>query len=163
MKSTGEVMGIDRDFPRAFAKAQLGAGLKLPLEGVCFISVKDRDKVAVIPLARKLTELGFKLISTKGTTKILREAGVEVKRINKVYEGQPHIVDAIINGEVQLMINTTAEGAQTLADSFSLRRTALMENIPQYTTMSGAKAAVEAIAALQTGTLEVASLQSYLE
>ncbi len=163
MKSTGEVMGLDRDFARAFAKAQLGAGLKLPLKGMCFISVKDRDKEVIIPLARRLVKLGFKIMATGGTAKTLKAAGVPVKRINKVYEGQPHIVDAMINGEVDLLMNTTAEGAQTLKDSFSLRRTALMQGIPHYTTIPGARAAVEAIAALQTGSLEVNSLQSYLK
>jgi len=163
MKSTGEVMGLDKDFARAFAKAQLGAGLVLPLKGTCFISVKDSDKAAAIPLAKRLVELGFNLIATGGTAKALHEAGVPVRKINKVYEGQPHIVDAMINGEVDLVMNTTAAGAQTLADSFSLRRTALMRNIPHYTTMPGAKAAAEAISALQTGTLEVAPLQSYLK
>ncbi len=163
MKSTGEVMGLDRDFAHAFAKAQLGAGLKLPLTGTCFISVKDRDKAAAILLARRLIALGFQLIATGGTATALQEADVPVKRVNKVYEGQPHVVDAMINGEVQMMINTTAEGAQTLADSFSLRRTALMQGIPQYTTMPGARAAVEAIGALQTGSLEVMALQAYFK
>ncbi len=163
MKSTGEVMGLDRDFAHAYAKAQLGAGLKLPKSGVCFISVKDHDKAITIGLARRLSSMGFSLIATGGTAKALAAADVAVTRINKVYEGQPHIVDAMINGEVQLMINTTAEGAQTLEDSFSLRRTALMQGIPHYTTMAGAKAAVEAIAALRADSLEVESLQSYLQ
>ncbi len=163
MKSTGEVMGLDRDFAHAYAKAQLGAGLKLPKSGVCFISVKDQDKATTIALARRLVAMGFSLIATGGTAKALAAADVAVTRINKVYEGQPHIVDAMINGEVQLMINTTAEGAKTLEDSFSLRRTALMVGIPHYTTMAGAKAAVEAIAALRADSLEVESLQSYLQ
>jgi len=163
MKSTGEVMGVDYDFAHAYAKAQLGAGLKLPQEGVCFISVKDQDKPVAITLARRLAAMGFSLIATGGTAKALKDEGVDVERINKVYEGQPHIVDAMINGEVHLMINTTAEGAQTLTDSFSLRRTALMEGIPHYTTMAGAKAAVEAIAALRSDSLEVGALQSYLQ
>jgi carbamoyl-phosphate synthase large subunit len=162
MKSTGEVMGLDRDFPRAFAKAQIGAGLKLPIKGTCFISVKNRDKIAALQIARRLVELGFDLVATDGTAKAIAEAGIPVKKINKVYEGQPHIVDAMIDGKIDLLFNTTAEGAQTLGDSFSLRRTALMQNIPHYTTIPGARAAVEAIAALQTGSLEVASLQSYL-
>jgi carbamoyl-phosphate synthase large subunit len=162
MKSTGEVMGLDRDFGRAFAKAQLGAGMNLPLKGVCFISVKDRDKKAVVSVAQRAIDLGFSVMATDGTARFLKEQGVPVKRINKVYEGQPHIVDAMINGEVHLVINTTAEGAQVLADSFSLRRTALMQGIPYYTTMPGARAVMEAIAALQTGALEVTSLQSYL-
>ena len=163
MKSTGEAMGIDRDFPRAFAKAQFGSGVSLPRKGACFISVKDRDKAAAITIASQLTTLGFKIIATGGTAKMLQEAGVSAERINKVYEGQPHIVDAMINKEVQMIINTTSESAQSLADSFSIRRTALMHGIPLYTTVSGARAAVAAISALQTGTLEVASLQSYLD
>jgi carbamoyl-phosphate synthase large subunit len=162
MKSTGEVMGLDADFPHAFAKAQIGAGLVLPTSGVCFISVKDDDKAAMLPIARRLVDLGFSLVATGGTAKYLADKNVPVKKINKVYEGSPHVVDAMIDGQIDLLINTTAAGAQTLADSFSLRRTALMRNIPRYTTLSGAKAAVGAIAALQTGTLEVAALQSYL-
>ncbi|MDX9689389.1 MAG: carbamoyl-phosphate synthase large subunit [Proteobacteria bacterium] len=161
MKSTGEVMGLDRDFAHAYAKAQLGAGLKLPKEGTCFVSVKNSDKEATLPLARRLVEMGFKLVATGGTAKALVEADIPVQRINKVYEGQPHVVDSMINGDIQLMINTTASGAQTLADSFSLRRTALMEGIPHYTTMAGARAAVEAISALRTDALEVSALQSY--
>ncbi|MGE4351959.1 MAG: carbamoyl-phosphate synthase large subunit [Bdellovibrionales bacterium] len=162
MKSTGEVMGLDRDFAHAYAKAQLGAGLKLPKEGTCFISVKNADKEVTLPLAKRLVEMGFSLVATGGTAKAIKEAGIPVTRINKVYEGQPHIVDAMINGEVQLIINTTAEGAQTIADSFSLRRTALMEGLPYYTTMAGARAAVEAIAALKQDALEVEALQTYL-
>lgn len=161
MKSTGEVMGLDSDFAHAYAKAQLGAGLTLPREGACFVSVKNSDKAATIVLARQLAQMGFTLLATGGTATALDEEGVPVKRVNKVHEGQPHVVDAMINGEVQLMINTTAEGPQTLADSFSLRRTALMEGIPNYTTMAGARAAVQAISALRTDTLDVESLQSY--
>ena len=164
MRSTWEVMGLDQDFGRAFAKAQMGAGVKLPLKGTCFMSVKDRDKAAAIPLARRLVHLGFHIVATGGTASALQEAGLPVKRINKVFEGQPHGVDALINGDIQLMINTTTtSGKQILADSFSLRRTALMQNIPHYTTMPGARAVVEAIAALQTGTLDVMSLQDYLK
>lgn len=163
MKSTGEVMGLDRNFARAFAKAQMGAGIHLPLKGTCFISVKDRDKSAIIIMAGQLISLGFSIIATSGTASTLEEAGVPVKRINKVYEGQPHIVDAIINGDVHMMINTTAEGAQVLADSFSIRRTALMQGVPHYTTIPGARAAIEAISALQSGSLEVGSLQDYLK
>jgi len=163
MKSTGEVMGIDKDFARAFAKGQISAGIKLPLKGTCFVSVKDRDKAATILMAWQLINLGFQIIATAGTAKSLQEAGVPIKRVNKVYEGQPHIVDAMINGEVQMIINTTAEGAQSLADSFSIRRTALTQGIPLYTTMPGARAAIAAISALQTGGLEVTSLQAYLK
>ncbi|MGE0109537.1 MAG: carbamoyl-phosphate synthase large subunit [Bdellovibrionales bacterium] len=163
MKSTGEVMGLDRDFAHAYAKAQIGAGLDLPKQGRCFVSVKDADKAAMIPLVRRLIEMDFEIVSTHGTAKVLEKEGIPVRPINKVYEGQPHIVDALINGEIQLMINTTAAGPQTLADSFSLRRTALIKGIPNYTTMAGAKAAVEAISVLRTGTLEVKSIQSYLK
>jgi len=163
MKSTGEVMGIDRDFARAFAKGQMSANIHLPRKGTCFISVKNRDKAATIVMAMQLVNLGFDIVSTSGTAAALQEAGVPVRRVNKVYEGQPHIVDALINGEVQMIINTTAEGAQSLADSFSIRRTALTQGIPLYTTMPGARAAIAAISALQSGSLDVASLQAYLK
>ncbi|MDR3515902.1 MAG: carbamoyl-phosphate synthase large subunit [Azospirillaceae bacterium] len=161
MKSTGEVMGLDRDFSRAFAKSQLGAGVTLPLSGTVFISVKDHDKALLIPVAERLHGMGFKLLASERTAQTFAAAGLPVTRINKVLEGQPHIVDAMINGEVKLIINTT-EGAQAIADSFSLRRTALVNNIPYYTTVAGARAAVEAISALRSGSLEVAPLQSYL-
>ncbi|WP_207481346.1 carbamoyl-phosphate synthase large subunit [Arenibaculum pallidiluteum] len=161
MKSTGEVMGLDRDFARAFAKSQLGAGVTLPLGGTVFISVKDRDKAAVFPAAKRLAEMGFRILATEGTAKKFGEWGLNCVRVNKVVEGRPHIVDAMIDGGVNLVFNTT-EGAVALADSFSLRRTALVNNIPYYTTVAGARAAVEAIAALRNGSLEVAPLQSYL-
>jgi len=160
MKSTGEVMGLDSDFGRAFAKSQLGGGVTLPTQGRVFISVKDRDKDAFVPLAKRLIELGFDIVATRGTATALESRGVAVQPINKVREGQPHIVDAMINGEIQLVLNTT-EGAQAIADSFSLRRTALMHRIPYYTTVAGARAATQAIAALRSGSLEVAPLQSY--
>ena len=161
MRSTGEVMGLDHDFARAFAKSQLGAGTMLPVSGTVFISVKDRDKAALIVIARALHEMGFTLLATEGTARVFAAADLPVKRTNKVLEGQPHIVDAMLDGEVHLVINTT-EGAQTIADSFSLRRTALVNNIPYYTTVAGARAAVAAIMALRNGSLEVAPLQSYL-
>ena len=161
MRSTGEVMGLDRNFNLAFAKSQLGAGTVLPLSGTVFISVKDRDKPALAVIAQDLHEMGFTLMATEGTAIIFSDAGLPVRRVNKVLEGQPHIVDAMINGEVHLVINTT-EGAQTISDSFSLRRTALVNNIPYYTTVAGARAAVAAITALRNGSLEVAPLQSYL-
>jgi len=163
MKSTGEVMGVDRNFARAYAKAQIGAGIRLPLKGTCFISVKDSDKGAAIVLALQLINLGFDLVATTGTAAALQSAGVPIRRVNKVYEGQPHIVDALIDGDVQMLINTTASGAQMLADSLSLRRTALMRGIPNYTTIPGARAAIEAIAALQTGSLEVSPIQAYVK
>ncbi len=160
MKSTGEVMGLDHDFGRAFAKSQLGGGVILPLEGRVFISVRHRDKESLIEPCRRLVEMGFVLVATRGTADCLRGAGLPVENVNKVLEGRPHIVDRMLSGEVQLVFNTT-EGAQAIADSFSLRRTALTNAIPYYTTVAGARAAVQAIAALKCGGLEVASLQSY--
>lgn len=162
MKSTGEVMGLDRDFGLAFAKSQLGAGVTLPQEGKVFVSVKDEDKSAVIDLAKDLNDLGFEVIGTRGTAKFLNEHGVEAGTINKVVEGQPHIVDAMIDGQIALVFNTT-EGRQAISDSFSLRRTALVNNIPYYTTVAGARAAVAAIAALRRGDMSVDPLQSYLQ
>ena len=160
MKSTGEVMGIDSCFDRAYAKSQLGAGMRLPAEGTVFISVKDRDKEAAGDLARKLRDMGFRLMATSGTQRHLAGRGLEVEPVNKVLEGQPHCVDAIEGGRVHLVINTT-EGAQAIADSYSIRRSALVSNVPHYTTMTGAAAAVDAIRALDGGSLEVAPLQSY--
>jgi carbamoyl-phosphate synthase large subunit len=160
MKSTGEVMGLDADFGRAFAKSQLGSGVDLPLKGAVFVSVRDHDKPAMVEPCRRLAEMGFALIATRGTGELLRRAGLPVEAVNKVLEGRPHIVDRMLSGGVQLVFNTT-EGAQAIADSFSLRRTALTNGIPYYTTVAGARAAVQAIAALKAGSLEVASLQSY--
>jgi carbamoyl-phosphate synthase large subunit len=162
MKSTGEVMGLDMDFGRAFAKSQLAAGVRLPLEGIAFISVRERDKAAMVPLARQLLAMDFSIIATRGTARFLEENGVPAATVNKVQEGRPHIVDAMKNEEVHLVFNTT-EGALAIADSFSLRRTALTNDIPYYTTVAGARASVEAIAALRRGTLEVAPLQSYFD
>jgi carbamoyl-phosphate synthase large subunit len=129
MKSTGEVMGLDRDFATAFAKSQLGAGTKLPQSGVVFLSVKDTDKPVILPGARKLVELGFSLIATGGTQKYLAAAGVPVELVNKVAEGRPHIVDRIIDGDVALVVNTT-EGWQSLKDSQSIRQAALAAGCP---------------------------------
>ncbi|MBB5372679.1 carbamoyl-phosphate synthase large subunit [Acidocella aromatica] len=160
MKSTGEVMGLDTNFARAFAKAQLGAGVSLPLKGTAFLSVKDADKGAIVPVARRLAELGFSIMATSGTAKCIAAAGVEVKQVNKVLEGRPHCVDAIRSGEIQLIINT-ASGAQSVADSFDIRRSALTHGVPKFTTIAGARAAAHAIAALKADTLDVAPLQSY--
>ncbi len=160
MKSTGEVMGIDRDFGMAFAKSQLGAGVALPIRGTAFISVKDRDKPAMVPIGRSLIERGFRLIATGGTADFLARAGLAVERINKVQEGRPDVVDALKNGQIQLVINTT-EGAQAIADSFAIREATLTASIPYYTTVSGARAAAAAIAALAARPLEVRSLQAY--
>ncbi|WP_137125515.1 carbamoyl-phosphate synthase large subunit [Roseomonas sp. HF4] len=160
MKSTGEVMGLDLSFERAFLKSQLGAGVKLPEGGTAFISVKDSDKAAAVTLARRLTDMGFALAATRGTAARIREAGLEVQVINKVLEGRPHCVDAIKSGDIQLVINTTG-GGQSVADSFDIRRSALTHGIPHYTTAAGARAAVHAVAALKAGTLDVAPLQAY--
>jgi carbamoyl-phosphate synthase large subunit len=161
MKSTGEVMGLDTDFGRAFAKSQLGSGTNLPLEGCVFVSVRDQDKAVLVEPCRRLIAMGFSLVATQGTADALSAADLPVERVKKVREGRPHIVDRMLSGEVQLVFNTT-EGAQAIADSFSLRRTALTNKIPYYTTVAGARAAVQAIAALRAGNLEVAPLQSYL-
>jgi carbamoyl-phosphate synthase large subunit len=160
MKSTGEVMGLDADFGRAFAKAQLGAGNDLPLSGRVFVSVRDSDKAALVEPCRQLVEWGFELVATRGTAAKLVAAGLAVTVVNKVQEGRPDIVDEMRSGRTQLVFNTS-EGAQAISDSFSLRRTALTHNIPYYTTVAGARAAVQAIGALRRGSLEVAPLQSY--
>jgi carbamoyl-phosphate synthase large subunit len=160
MKSTGEVMGLDTDFGHAFAKSQLGGGTKIPTSGRVFISVRERDKAAVIDLARRLSELGFEIVATRGTARALEDQEIPVRTINKVLEGRPHIVDAMANDEIDLVFNTT-EGVQSIADSYSLRRTALTQAIPYYTTVAGARAALMAIEAMSAGGLEVAPLQSY--
>jgi carbamoyl-phosphate synthase large subunit len=160
MRSTGEVMGLDRDYSIAFAKSQLGAGNMLPRKGTVFVSVRESDKPRILPSLKRLSELGFKLIGTSGTARFLKENGVEAEKINKVLEGRPHIVDAITNGQVQLVFNTT-EGAQALADSRSLRRAALLHKVPYYTTLSGAIAAAQGISAYLSGDLEVRALQDY--
>lgn len=160
MRSTGEVMGLDRSFEKAFAKSQIACGTTIPTNGTVLISVKDQDKPLMIPAARRLVEFGFKILATGGTAQFLNEQGIKAKRINKVLEGHPHIVDAMKNDEIQLVFNTTA-GMQSKADSFTLRRSALMLDIPYYTTISGARAAVKAIEIRLGGSLEVASLQTY--
>jgi carbamoyl-phosphate synthase large subunit len=160
MKSTGEVMGIDQTFAVAFAKSQIGGGSRLPRQGTIFVSVKDSDKPRVMEAVRILVELGFRVIATSGTQRYFAERGIPASKINKVLEGRPHIVDAIKNGEVQLVFNTT-EGATALADSRSLRRAALLHKVPYYTTLSGAVAAAQGIKAYLGGDLEVRALQSY--
>ena len=160
MKSTGEVMGIDRTFDMAFAKSQLGGGSTLPKKGTVFVSVRDSDKPRILDAMRLLSGLGFKIIATSGTLRFLRENGVPAEKVNKVLEGRPHIVDAIKNGGVQLVFNTT-EGPTALADSRSLRRAALLHKVPYYTTLSGAVAAAQGIKAHLGGDLEVRALQSY--
>jgi carbamoyl-phosphate synthase large subunit len=160
MKSTGEVMGIDADFPTAFAKSQLGAGTRLPDGGTVFVSVKDSDKPVILPAVRRLVELGFAIVATGGTQRYLADAGVPVDRINKVAEGRPHIVDRIIDGDVTMIFNTT-EGWQSLKDSQSIRGSALTRKVPYFTTAAASVATAEAIAALRGSQLEVRSLQDY--
>ncbi|MDD9899789.1 MAG: carbamoyl-phosphate synthase large subunit [Alphaproteobacteria bacterium] len=163
MKSTGEVMGIDRDFRTAFAKSRFGTGAKLPVSGTVFISVRDQDKNMVIPLAARLADMGFDIVATGGTAKHLVDAGIRARKVNKVYEGQLHVVDIMINGDIHLMLNST-EGPQAVVDSFNLRRAALQNRIPYYTTIAGGKAAVDAIASMrQSGPFDVKSLQEYLQ
>ncbi|MGH1376459.1 MAG: carbamoyl-phosphate synthase large subunit [Alphaproteobacteria bacterium] len=161
MKSTGEVIGLDSDLAHAIAKSQIGAGFRLPTSGTVFVSVKDADKEEIIPLARTLAEIGFKIVATGGTCKILQDNNIEVTRVNKVMEGQPHVIDSIINGDIDLVINTTTKSSQSVSDSSSIRRMALMNKIPYYTLMTAARASVSAIQALKDRDLDVASLQSY--
>ncbi len=160
MKSTGEVMGLDRDYAMAFAKSQLGAGIDLPRAGTLFVSVRDEDKAGILPAVKRLADLGFKVLATSGTARFLKENGVEAEKINKVLEGRPHIEDAIRNRQVQIVFNTT-DGQKALSDSKSLRRATLMQKVPYYTTLAGAAAVAEAIAALKAGSLEVRPLQEY--
>jgi carbamoyl-phosphate synthase large subunit len=161
MKSTGEVMGIDENFGRAFAKAQQGAGVKLPRSGKVFMSVRDADKKHIVSVAKKLYDNHFKLVATRGTAAFLQEKGIPVQVVKKVLEGRPHIVDSIKNSEICMVINTT-QGAQAVADSFSIRRSALVNNIAYYTTVAGARAAVDGIIAMAGEQLDVKPLQEYL-
>ena len=160
MRSTGEVMGIDKDFAIAFGKSQLGASQDLPMTGTVFVSVKNRDKDRFVAPLKELAAMGFKVIATRGTKRHLEANGIACEAINKVLEGRPHIVDAIKNGEVDLVFNTT-EGAKALADSKDIRRMALLHHIPYYTTIAGSVSVTKAIKALKSDSLQVASLQSY--
>jgi carbamoyl-phosphate synthase large subunit len=160
MRSTGEVMGLDKSFDAAYLKSQIAAGMSLPAKGVVFISVRENDKPLIMEAARDIAALGFEIIATAGTAQFLASRGIAVKRVNKVLEGQPHVLDSLINGQVQLVFNTT-EGAQSLLDSASIRRAALQHGIPYYTTISGARAAVQAIRVLKTRPLEAGALQTY--
>jgi len=160
MRSTGEAMGLDREYPVAFAKSQLGAGALVPGSGTVFVSVRDGDKPRIVEPVRRLQALGFKVIATSGTQRCLEAAGIACTRINKVLEGHPHIVDAIKNGDIQLVFNTTG-GASAVTDSKSLRRTALLHKVPYYTTIAGAVAVSLGIEAHRSGTLEVRPLQAY--
>ena len=160
MKSTGEVMGIDDTFAMAFAKSQLGAGVRLPQAGTLFVSVKDTDKPVVLPAVRKLSALGFTIVATGGTARYLADEGVSVEQVNKVAEGRPHIVDRIIDGDIALIFNTT-EGWQSHKDSQSIRASALNAKVPYFTTAAASVASAEAIEAMRSAELEVKSLQDY--
>ncbi|HEX2465122.1 MAG TPA: carbamoyl-phosphate synthase large subunit, partial [Thermoanaerobaculia bacterium] len=160
MKSTGEVMGLDRRFGAAFAKSQLGVGNQLPETGTVFISVRDRDKPAMVELGRLLLERGYRLIATEGTAAYLRRGGLEVEVINKVHQGRPHIVDRIKDGGIAIVLNTT-DGRRAIRDSYTLRRAALMHKVPYYTTVAGARAVVQAMTASAARDLAVAPLQTY--
>ncbi len=162
MKSTGEVMGIDANFPMAFAKSQLGAGAGLPASGKLFVSVKDSDKPVIVPAVRTLQRLGFAVVATGGTARYLQEQGIVVEHVNKVAEGRPHIVDHIIDGEISLIFNTT-EGWQSHKDSQSIRRSALTGRVCYFTTAAASLAAAEAIEALRSAELDVRSLQDYYQ
>ncbi len=161
MKSTGEVMGLDDDFGAAYLKAQIAAGNRLPHRGRVFLSVRDADKLQLVPIARELAALGYRLLATRGTAAHLQAAGLEVETVHKVYEGRrPHVVDRLKDGDIHLVINTV-QGAKATRDSYSLRRTALLMRVPYYTTMAGARALVRALARLHHGELTVRPLQSY--
>jgi carbamoyl-phosphate synthase large subunit len=160
MRSTGEVMGIDRDFAIAFGKSQLGAGQKLPMSGGVFISLKDADKERIVPAVIDLVAMGFKVVATRGTKRHLESHGIRCEIVNKVLDGRPHIVDLMKNGDIAMVFNTT-DGAKALADSKDIRRTALLGHIPYYTTLAGANAVTQAIKALKAKTLNVAPLQLY--
>jgi carbamoyl-phosphate synthase large subunit len=161
MRSTGEVMGIDRDFAIAFAKSQIGAGTTLPTSGTLFVSVRDADKDQVLGPVRELVDLGFRIVATRGTKRHFDAYGIPCDSVNKVLEGRPHVVDQMKNGDISLVFNTT-EGAAALADSRDIRRTALVNHIPCFTTLAAALAVSKAIASLRDDTLRVAPLQSYL-
>jgi carbamoyl-phosphate synthase large subunit len=160
MKSTGEVMGMDEDFGMAFAKAQLGAGQKLPLSGTVFISVRDKDKEAVLPIAKSFADNGFKIVATSGTSAFLHEKGIENSRINKVSVGRPHVVDAIKNNEIQLVLNTPSD-SETMNDGYKIRRATLKYKVPYTTTMAGAYAYCKGVEALKSKERTVKSVQEY--
>jgi carbamoyl-phosphate synthase large subunit len=158
MRSTGEVMGVASEFGLAFAKAQLGAGMRIPLTGQAFLSVNDNDKRNLLPIARGLSELGFRLIASRGTAAFLREHGLECGNVYKVLEGRPNVVDLMTNGEIHLIVNTPL-GRDSYFDESQLRVAATRRSIPLVTTLSGGHAIVEAIAALRDNKLDVRTLQ----
>ena len=159
MKSTGEVMGIDIDFHTAFYKSQTAAGINLPKSGSIFLSVKDKDKKELIPIAKKLVKLGFNLLGTKGTSIFLKKNNISINQINKISEGSPHIVDLLESKVISLVINTT-EGKAATGDSYIMRRNTLLTNTPYYTTIKGANVAVNSLVVLKKSDLHVRSLQS---
>jgi carbamoyl-phosphate synthase large subunit len=161
MKSTGEVMGIDKEFGLAFAKAAMGAGLKLPKNGRVFVSVKDADKRAVLPVARNLVDLGFQLVATEGTYNALRSAGIDCDRVNKVHEGRPNVLDLLANRDIELVINTP-HGSAPRVDDRRIRARAVQLGVPVITTLSGAQAVVSGIGALKRKDYEVVALQDWL-
>ncbi|WP_075656059.1 carbamoyl-phosphate synthase large subunit [Pseudochrobactrum sp. B5] len=162
MRSTGEVMGLDYDYALAFAKSQLGAGVDLPRDGTVFVSVRDEDKARIVAPVKRLADLGFKVLATGGTQRYLAEQDIEATKVNKVLEGRPHIEDAIRNRQVHIVFNTT-DSVSAVSDSKSIRRATLMHKLPYYTTLAGAEAVSEAIAALKAGSLEVRPLQDYFK
>ena len=161
MRSTGEVMGIDSDFGRAFAKAELGAGERLPLSGTVFVSMNERDKIPVVPVVKDLIDLGFSIVATEGTRRVLRENGLNVELVLKIHEGRPHVLDAIKNQKIQLII-TTPSSEEAKADGRTLRRSALSHKIPIITTIAGAKATAAAIRSLRAAPLDVKAIQDYI-
>ncbi|NLG27163.1 MAG: carbamoyl phosphate synthase large subunit, partial [Chloroflexi bacterium] len=160
MRSTGEVMGMDANFGLAYAKAQIAAGNPLPTSGTVFLSVNNHDKANLLPVARDFAKMGFRLVGTRGTASYLRDNGLDVKTILKVSEGRPNGADLIINGEIDLVINTPL-GGRSFSDEHVLRNAAVQYNVPVVTTLSGAKAAAQAIAALRAGEMDVTSLQEH--
>ena len=160
MKSTGEVMGIDNNFEIAFYKSQLASNIPLPKKGKIFLSIKDEDKIKIVNPSKILIELGFTILATSGTSKILNNQNIKCETVKKVYEGRPNIVDLMISNEISLVVNTV-EGIKSIEDSFSLRQTALMNNIPYYTTIQGATAVISAIKSVNDKKIGVNSLQSY--
>jgi carbamoyl-phosphate synthase large subunit len=160
MRSTGEVMGLDKTYDMAFAKSQLGAGMRVPLAGTVFVSVKDADKPRILPAVRKLIDLGFRICATGGTQRFLEAKGLDCAKVNKVLEGRPNVVDALKNGEIQLVLNTT-ESKASESDSKPIRQTALLQKVPHYTTLPGILAVTKAIVAQKAGTLDVRTLQDY--
>ncbi len=160
MRSTGEVMGLDHSYDMAFAKSQIGAGMRMPQTGTVFISVKDADKPKILPAMKDLVDMGFRLVATGGTQRYFEEKGIPSTKINKILEGRPHVVDAIKNGEIQLVLNTT-ETRSSQSDSKPIRQTALMQKVPYYTTLPGILAVTKAIAAQREGRLDVKPLQDY--